>query len=39
MMAEVSLDLTDEKSALGQVMAWCRQQANGDPESVAIWRH
>ena len=32
----MSLDLTDDKSTLAQVMAWCQQQAitraNGDPE-------
>ena len=37
------LDLTHDKSALVQVMAWCRQTAftwaNTAPFYVAIWRH
>ena len=40
----ISLDLTDDKSTLVQVMAWCRQATSHClsqcwPISVAIWRH
>ena len=43
-LRRMSLDLTDDKSTLIQVMAWCRQATSHYmsqcwPRSLAIWHH